>query len=157
MKRIKNYAPVLVTAFLICLPLLALAEPNLAPGGNSGVPLVPGGSTGVPYTPGGSTGNGPSGSQFSVQNPLTAGNFCELIKTVLNALMVIGLPVAVLFMVIVGFKYILAQGKPEAIAEANKNFFYTVIGIGVFLGAWTIAKIIAETMRQLGVTGFTSC
>jgi len=93
----------------------------------------------------------------SLQNPLKVTNFCDLLKIVLQAILIIGMPVAVVFLVIVGFKFILAQGNPEKIKEAQKNFLHTVIGIAIFLGAWTIAKVIAATMAALGVPGLGSC
>lgn len=71
--------------------------------------------------------------------------------------MVIGLPVAVVFLVYVGFKFVAAQGNAEKIKEARRNLLNTIIGIAIFLGAWTIATVIANTMAQLGVTGFSSC
>ena len=142
MRKFTSFAPVLLTAFLICLPLLTLAAP-------SDVPVAPAGYSDVPVAP--------SGSGYSVDNPLKVKNFCSLIKIVLEALLVIGLPVAAVFLVIVGFKYILAQGKPDAIKNANKNFMFTVIGIAIFIGAWAIAMIIARTMEQLGVGGLESC
>ena len=98
-----------------------------------------------------------SPTQTSLQNPLKVTNFCDLLKVVLQAILIIGMPVAVVFLVIVGFKFILAQGKPEAIGIAQKNLLHTVIGIAIFLGAWTIAKVIAATMAALGVPGLGSC
>ncbi len=137
MNVFKKFAPLLLTAAFLCLPLVTLA---------------------VTYTsPGGSTYTSPGGGGFSIENPLKVTSICALVKLILEALMIIGLPIAVLFLVYVGFKYIVAQGNPTKISEANRNLFNTVIGIGIFLGAWTIAQVIANTMRELGVTGFGSC
>ncbi len=142
---IKNLAPLLFTLVLIFLPLVGLAAQfgSSAPGGatfdsSSPTPIC-------------------NGSACSVQNPLRVTNFCDLLKVVLQAILLIGMPVAVVFLVLVGFKFILAQGKPEAIGVAQKNFLHTVIGIAIFLGAWTIAKVIAATMAALGVPGLGSC
>ena len=149
---IKNLAPLLFTLVIVCLPLVSLAAVETSSGGgNFGIPTAPGGGvTGIP-----SVSN--NSSSFDVQNPLKVTNFCDLLKIVLQAILIIGMPVAVVFLVIVGFKFILAQGNPEKIKEAQKNFLHTVIGIAIFLGAWTIAKVIAATMTALGVPGLGSC
>src|SRR3989344_2227800 len=136
---IKNLAPLLFTLVIVCLPLISVAAVTDYP----------------PYQ--GTQTNYPSATQTSLQNPLKVTNFCDLLEVVLQAILIIGMPVAVVFLVIVGFKFILAQGKPEAIGIAQKNLLHTVIGIAIFLGAWTIAKVIAATMAALGVPGLGSC
>src|SRR3990167_6631782 len=138
---IKNLAPLLFTLIIVLLPLVGLA------------------ATFDSSSPGGATfqSSSPSPTQTSLQNPLKVTNFCDLLKIVLQAILIIGMPVAVVFLVIVGFKFILAQGNPEKIKEAQKNLLHTVIGIAIFLGAWTIAKVIAATMAALGVPGLGSC
>ena len=149
---IKTIAPLIFTLAIIFLPLITIAEGTIY--------TSPGGST---YTsPGGSTYTSPAptlcnGIACSVENPLKVTNFCDLLKIILQAILIIGLPVAVVFLLIVGFKFILAQGNPEAIGVAQKNFLNTVIGIAIFIGAWTIAQVIAATMAALGVPGLGSC
>src|SRR3989338_8132912 len=137
---IKNLAPLLFTLAIVFLPLVGIAAEMTN-------------TVGDPITNRISS----SPTQTSLQNPLKVTNFCDLLKVVLQAILIIGMPVAVVFLVIVGFKFILAQGKPEAIGIAQKNLLRTVIGIAIFLGAWTIAKVIAATMAALGVPGLGSC
>jgi hypothetical protein len=93
-----------------------------------------------------------SGGSVSVQNPLSVGSFCGLLQKILNAIVAIGIPVAVLFLVIAGFKFILARGKPEALTEARRNLLNVIIGIAIFIGAWAIVQVIVSTMAQFGVT-----
>ncbi len=130
---IKKYTPLLLTAFIMLVPLVGLAA------GESG------------YT---------GSSQLStgkLVNPLSVNNFCDLIKVVLQAILVIGVPIAVMFLVYVGFKFVLAQGNPEKIKEAQRNFFNTIIGIAIFLGALTIAEVIQSTLSNLGAYGVNAC
>ena len=147
---IKNLAPLLFTLVIVFLPLAVFgAENTTSIQQDQGTTQVQ-----TPY-PSPSTYSSPT--QTSLQNPLKVTNFCDLLEVVLQAILIIGMPVAVVFLVIVGFKFILAQGKPEAIGIAQKNLLHTVIGIAIFLGAWTIAKVIAATMTALGVPGLGSC
>lgn len=144
---LRTYAPLLVTFVIMLAPLVVAAQSGVVPVAPNGVNPAP--PNGV---------NPPSGSTFGkLDNPIKATNFCQLIKIVLDAVLIIGMPIAVLFLVLVGFRFILAQGKPEAIKTAQKNFLNTVIGIAIFLGAWTIAKIIASTLQGLGVSAVNEC
>lgn len=155
---IKKFAPVVLTLVLVCLPLVSLAAPDIVPGGDTGSSIIPGGNSGTPIVPGGNTGYSPQPSgTFSVENPLRVSNFCDLLRVVLNALILIGLPVAVVFLVLVGFQFIIARGDPTGLTTARRNLLNTVIGIAIFLGAWTIAEVIKATLQALGVTGFGSC
>src|SRR5579862_732453 len=63
----------------------------------------------------------PTGSpcSYTVQNPLAANSFCGLVKNLLQAALAIGIPIAVLFIVYAGFKFVLAQGNPEKLKEAR--------------------------------------
>lgn len=90
-----------------------------------------------------------SGTSHSVVNPLGVKSICGLIKALLGAAVAIGIPIAVLFIVWAGLKFVLARGNGEALAEARSNFLYTVIGIGIFLGAWLLAMVIVNTVNSL--------
>ena len=155
---LRTIAPLLFTLVLACMPLLVLAQAPGGPqlGGASEVQI--GGGSGIQI--GGGLGpqlGGGASDRYELKNPLKVTSFCALLKLVLDALMIIGLPVAVVFLIITGFRYILAMGNPGAIKNANQSLMYTVIGIAIFLGAWTIANIIKVTLQSLGVSGFGSC
>jgi hypothetical protein len=61
--------------------------------------------------------------------------------------------VAVLFLVWSGFRFILARGRPGELEAARRNFYFVIIGIAVFLGAWTLATIISATVQTLDTSG----
>jgi hypothetical protein len=92
-----------------------------------------------------------------IENPLKVTNFCDLIRILLQAILIIGMPVAVVFLVYVGLKFITARGNPEKIKLAQQNLYWTIVGIAVFLGAWAIAKVIASTLGALGVGAVNEC
>lgn len=128
----------LFTLVVISLPLVVIAADNTFPGGYQSAPNTVSGGV-------------------SIQNPLKVGNFCELIKIVLQAILVIGVPIAVVFLVIVGFKFIIARGNPGELDKAKADFLHTVIGIAIFIGAWAIAKLIAATLVALGASSVNQC
>jgi hypothetical protein len=89
----------------------------------------------------------------TVSNPLGVSSFCGLIKALLTGAIQIGIPIAVLFIVYAGFKFVLARGNAEKLKEARQNFLWTIIGIAIFLAAWLLANVIANTVNSLGSTG----
>jgi hypothetical protein len=125
---------------LLVIPTSAFAQ-NLS-GGNT-APNLSGGNT---QMPGG-------GGQYSVVNPLAANSFCGLIKNLLQAALAIGIPIAVLFIVYAGFKFVLAQGNATKLSKARTNFMWTLVGIGIFVGAWLLASVVANTVNALGAGG----
>jgi len=100
-------------------------------------------------------------SIFGIQNPLGNGtdSFCKLVKLLLNVIIIFGIPIATLFLVYAGFKLILARGNPEELKKARENLMWVIIGIGIFLGAWLLGQVIANTIIDLNVniSGFNNC
>ena len=124
---IRAVAPLLFTLVVISLPVIVLGDQN-------------------------------TNTVGQLQNPLkNISNFCQLIKVVLQAILVIGVPIAVVFLVIVGFKFIIARGNPAELDKAKADFLHTVIGIAIFIGAWAIAKLIAATLAALGASDVNQC
>lgn len=97
-------------------------------------------------------------SFYKVPNPLGSGNnsFCGLVQNLLKAALAIGIPIAVLFIVYAGFKFVMAQGNSTKLQEARNNFMWTLVGIGIFLGAWLLASVVANTINALGAGSGTS-
>jgi hypothetical protein len=83
-------------------------------------------------------------------NPLSVDTICQALKLFLSALLALAVPVAVLFLVYAGFLFVWARGSKDGLVHARRNFFYTVIGIAIFMGAWVLGQIIANTLNQLG-------
>lgn len=87
-----------------------------------------------------------------------SGKFCNFtnfpdiqtfVANALKALVMVAIPVIGFFIVVVGFKFVAAQGNAGKLAEARKNFLYVVIGAGLVLGAWVLATLIGATVSQL--------
>jgi len=149
-KKIKLFAPVAVSLAIVLLPtFVAIA----APGGSVDGRLSPGGSVDGGLSPGGSVSDSP----FTLQNPLGVDSLCKLIGLLLKAAIAIGIPIAVLFIVYAGFKFIMARGSPGELTEARANLMATLIGIAIFVGASLIAGVIIATIEQLGVNNISSC
>ena len=140
--------PLLFALAILVAPVDAFAQAQPYNGG-SGDPFN--GSSGSAYN--GSSGCGTGNGEFVLCNPLGVKNFCDLVKSLLNIVLAIGVPIAVLFLVWSGFRFILARGNPTELALARKNFMFVIVGIAIFLGAWTLATVISATIQTLDSSG----
>jgi hypothetical protein len=159
---------------LVLIPLFGFAQPNSSattgstppattgstppasagpsvPLENSGGPAtqpVPGGPATQPV-PGGQTT--PVQPRPALENPLGSrvnsltGLFIKLVNIVVN----ISYMVVAFFLILSGFKFVVAQGKPKEIEDAKKTFWYTIVGGLIIVGAQTIARILENLVKSL--------
>jgi len=85
-----------------------------------------------------------------IVNPIKVSSIQGLIKTILEAVIKIGIPIVALAIIYCGFLFVKAIGKPEEIKKAKDALLYTVIGAAILLGAWTIAQLISDTVLEIG-------
>jgi len=82
-------------------------------------------------------------------NPTSFPDVQSFIAGFLKAVVILSLPVIALFIVIAGFKFLSARGKPTALGEARDNFKYVIYGAILILGAWALAVLIWGTVNPL--------
>lgn len=87
---------------------------------------------------------------IGIRNPIGVNSIQKLVSSVLEILVVAGTPIAVLFLIFSGFKFITAQGNSTKITEAKQYFMWTLVGIVILLGAEVLAKVVEGTIEQLG-------
>ena len=87
---------------------------------------------------------------IGIKNPIGVDSIPELISVILSAVVAIGTPIAVLFLIFAGFKFVTAQGKPGEIDKAKEFLMWTIVGIVILLGAQLLAEIVKGTIEQLG-------
>jgi hypothetical protein len=86
-----------------------------------------------------------------LQNPLRANNVREVIFLAVDIMMFLGVCFAILAIIWVGFKFIMAQGDPKAISEAKSWFFGIIIGLAILISARVIVEIIQNTLIKAEV------
>jgi hypothetical protein len=94
-------------------------------------------------------GAGGTDINVSIENPLKAQSFEDLIGDMMNVVIQLGIPIIAILIMFSGFKFIEAQGKPTKLEEAKKSLWYVLIGTAVVLGAGTILTIIRSTVDVL--------
>jgi hypothetical protein len=116
-----------------------------------------GGTTNSPGTNGGSTvgSNGPTQGPTeplpALQNPLKAKNVTDLLFSLVDILIFLGVIVAVFMFVFIGFKFVMAQGNSDALKEARQWFLYAVIGTAILISSKVIVEGIKNTLTSAGV------
>jgi hypothetical protein len=159
----KNYSGVFLTLlFFVVFATPALAGPffpvsNSSTGGSN--TTLQGSNTSLPGLNSAPSSGATGGKVVTLDNPLGAGNnsVCKLVVGLLKAALVIGIPIAILFIVWAGLQFVLAQGNPGKLDIARRNFLNVIIGIAIFVGSSLIASVIVNTLQQLGVQGINSC
>ena len=84
----------------------------------------------------------------ALKNPIKFDNIPALLAAVLDIVIKIGIPIAVLFIIYSGFLFVKAQGKDEKLKEAKVALGYTLLGTAILLGAWAISEVIQNTVNQ---------
>ena len=74
--------------------------------------------------------------------PLSTVRIIGLVKNAVNFLILLGGIIAVLYIVVAGFKYIFAGGDPEAAGKARTMLWNGLIGLVIIIGAYVIARTV---------------
>lgn len=88
----------------------------------------------------GGTGNSPAGAQ----------NAGQLITAVLQILLLVAASVAVIFLVVGGYRYVTSQGNEEGMEAAKKTITSSILGLVIIILAFAIVRIIAAVILQGG-------
>ena len=75
------------------------------------------------------------GFVVTIDNPLKAKNFQDLIDALINFIFILALAIAPIMFIIAGFYFITAAGDPAKIETAKKMVFWTFIGLLVVISA----------------------
>ncbi len=87
----------------------------------------------------------------SLQNPLKAKNVTDVLLSIVDLAIFLGVILAVFMFIFIGFKFILAQGNSAKLAEARSWFLYAAIGTAVLISSKVIVEVIKSTFISAGV------
>lgn len=97
----------------------------------------------------GATGPGGSG-RFT--NPIEFNTLSEFLGKLLKVIVEIAFPIIVLMIIVSGFLFVSAQGKPDKLETARKAILWTLIGAALILGAFVLSEAICGTVKEIGGT-----
>ena len=122
----KNLFQIVLMGFLIMIPVFSLAvdDNTLSGPSNEGKIVNPLGPNGVASIP-------------------------DFIKTFLEGVLKVGIPIVALAIIYCGFLFVSARGNSEKLSKAKDALLYTLIGAAILLGSWAIAQLISDTVLAL--------
>jgi len=80
----------------------------------------------------------------TIDNPLAADSFAELIDGIINIIFYLAIAIAPIMFIVAGFYFITAAGEPEKIQTAKKMILWTLIGLLVVMSAKGIIALFGE-------------
>jgi|GEM_PF-730161 len=89
------------------------------------------------------------GGGGGVTNPLNFSSIQQFFAKLLEFLVMLAVPFLIFMIIYTGFKFVMAQGNSEALAEARRMFLYTIIGGLLILGASIVAQIVKGTVDSV--------
>lgn len=91
-----------------------------------------------------------------IDNPLQVSDLNNFVVGLLNALIKIGIPVMVVFLVYSGLRLVMARGNEKELEDAKKNLLWVIIGAAILLGGWTIVKVLKGTFDEIDLAYINS-
>lgn len=84
-------------------------------------------------------------------NPLKVKSIPTLVDQIAGYVLALALPIAVMVIIIVGFKFITASasGDTKGVGDAKKIFVWVLIGIAVVVGAKALSTAVVEFLKAL--------
>lgn len=94
---------------------------------------------------------GSSGGSGAIQNPLNSSfsTFPAFMAAVLDIVVKVGAPIAVVMVIYAGMLFVLARGNDEKLKEAKRALLWALIGTMILLGAQVIANAISATIADI--------
>lgn len=86
-----------------------------------------------------------------LENPLKVNSIQGVIYLAVDLAIYVGVIFAILAIIFIGFKFVMAQGKPDEIKEAKMWFFYVIIGLAVLISSKVIVEIVKTTFVNSGL------
>lgn len=82
-----------------------------------------------------------------IPNPLESFEPGNILAQVINTLLVWGGAVALLFIILGGFRYIISMGNPEGVEKARNTVLYAILGlILIFLSYLIVAYLLDDLL-----------
>lgn len=72
-------------------------------------------------------------------------NIGQLLEVIVNAVTTVAIPIIVVALIWVGFKFVSAQGDTGQISDAKRTLWYTLGGAAIILGSNVILEVVVKT------------
>lgn len=87
----------------------------------------------------------------SIPNPVDGvSSLTDLFYKVINFIISFSYVVIAFFLILSGFKFVMAQGSEDKLKDAKTSFKYTIIGAILVIGAQTIIEVVRSIITRVG-------
>lgn len=77
-----------------------------------------------------------------VPNPISGGDLQSVLFNVVNALLLFAGAVAVLFLIIGGFRYVVSTGNEQQVSGAKQTILYAILGLIIIFVAFVLVTLL---------------
>lgn len=84
-----------------------------------------------------------------IPNPINANTFAQLVESITQIILTVGLPLAAIMIIYSGFLFVTAGGSEEKLNKAKQSFYWAIIGAAVIIGARVIAGAVVNFAQSL--------
>lgn len=95
------------------------------------------------------------GGQFSALCKLSAGNFGQLISTLITIAFVAAIVIALAFLIYGGFKWIVSGGEKGSLEEARNHIVASIVGLVIIFLSYFILNLVVFFFTGQGLTSIT--
>ena len=94
-----------------------------------------------------------SSGTVKLENPLKGVNsIADFFYLIINFVYSLSYVVIAAFLLLSGFKFVMAQGKPDALDDAKSTFKHTIIGAIILISANVLTEVVRTVINQFVVT-----
>ena len=132
--RLHNTIFGIIIIMVLTMPVFAFGQLNI-PGGPE--PSIPGGKCDDVENKG------------ILTNPLSSCSFSQLVASIADLAVKIGIPIAVIFIIYSGLLFVTARGSEDKLKTAKTSITWAIIGTAILVGAKIIAEVLEATIKVL--------
>lgn len=82
----------------------------------------------------------------TIPNPTGKTDFGAILNTIITALLFFAGAVAVLFLIIGGFRYVVSAGNAEQVEGAKKTILYAILGLIIIFIAFVLVQLVLDNV-----------
>ncbi len=87
-----------------------------------------------------------TGASITLDNPLNADSFTDLIDGLINFIFYLGLAVAPIMFIVGGFVFLTSSGDPTKVAKGKNIMLYTAIGLAIVIAAKGLVLVLKDIL-----------
>ncbi len=91
--------------------------------------------------------DGPGEGPIDLPNPLTADTIAELLNKIIDFLLIIAVPVAIIMAIWAGYLFMTGGASEENIKAARKTLLYVIIGVAILILSKGLINLVISLLK----------